>query len=242
MRIWVTRSEPAGDRLVSALEKSGLDAKRISALTIKPLSTPRIRSLKGQSASSDSGLDIDLVILVSQHAARLYRQSGYFDATRQHLAIGPATARALGIEADIAARSDTTGILAHLSLSDHVGSILLIAGEGGRPDLVDALRQRSGASYKLELYQRVPADLSAFWPEEGDMMEVSSLFALEVVSAELDGRGPQVSSLSLIVPSQRIADEAGALGFERVYVAPGATAEDIVAGVFEWQEQKHRHG
>lgn len=242
MRIWVTRSQPAGERLVSALERSGLAAERVSAVTIRPLSKPRVRSLQGSPGSDGSWQNIDLAILVSQHAARLYRQSAYFDATRQHLAIGSATASALGIEADIAARSDTAGILAHPRLSDHTCSVLLIAGEGGRPDLVDALRQRSGASYKLELYQRVRADLSTLRPEEGDMMEISSLFALAVVSEEWDHRGLQVPSLPLIVPSQRIADEAGALGFERVYVASGATPEDIVAGVFEWQEQKNRHG
>ena len=69
------------------------------------------------------------------------------------------------------------------------------------------------------------------------MMEVSSLYALRAIKAEWARLQRQAAGVHLIVPSHRIAEEAGALGFERVYVASSATVQDMVAGVFEWQEQ-----
>ena len=64
-----------------------------------------------------------------------------------------------------------------------------------------------------------------------------NLYALRAIKAEWARLQRQAAGVHLIVPSHRIAEEAGALGFERVYVASSATVQDMVAGVFEWQEQ-----
>ncbi len=205
----------------------------VSALAIEATVPAKLLSHDAHGAvttGTDSPVEADIVVLVSTHAARLYSESGFFAPKCKHLAIGGATLEALSVDGEVAARASSEGLLEHPLLQQGTERVLVVAGEGGRADLVRELCARKSAVFKLELYKRVVQNLARLLPTEGDIIEISSVAALEAVDLALKAnRVEDVSdSVRLVLPSKRLAAAASALGYDETIVAASANVPDFV--------------
>ena len=162
-------------------------------------------------------------------------------------AIGAATARLLeqhGVAA-LAPREGMTSedLLALPQLSDVAGHrVLLIKGEGGRETLREELGRRGAQVDELACYRRscpalVPGELADKLSQWNiGLIMVSSGEGLANLLALLS---PQETSkfttITLVVPSGRVAQMAVAAGFVRVVTAENASDGAMVRALEAWQ-------
>ena len=178
-----------------------------------------------------------VVIFISANAVRaglphLLKDLGRTGATV--IAVGEATANALAqheITAVVPSRADSEGLLSLGELTDSKDrQIVIVKGEGGRALLADTLRERGAVVTEFICYHRLPADVDAAdfcWRlcrEESLVFQASSGETLERLSALLgEGGQPNLLDSPVIVPSDRVAEVATALGWSRVLVAENAS-------------------
>lgn len=253
MGVWVTRSEPGASRLMEALQGSSITAVKCPALEIVDTSGKLI-ALEG--GALEQGLLAEgsertertvtqpptICVVVSQHAATRYRRSDWFQATAHHIAVGQATHKSLQCDADLPDQPTTEGILALPELQapevrkgvlhKRPDCVWIISGVGGRKDLGEALLARGFEVHKLELYERQAATMADFRPMPGDVIEVSSERALEVLMPKLTSAAEQ-QGVTLLLPSERIARVAQAQKFYNTRIARSAEIADVVAAVLE---------
>ena len=217
MRVWVTRTAPGADRLGARLVDAGFEAWVRPVLAIEPISVP----LPGQFA---------LTVFLSAHAVEFAVRNGWRPTPA--LAIGKATRRALarrGIDARTSHRSSSEGIIAALA-ADPPESVLIAAGEGGRDVLLRWLTRRGIPAVKWCLYRRVAVSGSLDAEQRIDAIVASSAAALRVV-ANMWFASSRSANVALLVPSERVAESAKALGFARVVVTDGAGDDAVVAAL-----------
>lgn len=215
MRVWVTRTEPGASRLGSRLVDAGFEAWVHPVLEIEPISDP---PPAGRFA---------LTIFLSGHAVESAIRNGW-NATPA-MAIGKTTRRALerhGIDARTPDRSSSEGIVASLA-ADPPQSVLIAAGQGGRGLLERWLADRGIPAMKWCLYRRV-ARLGALDPAEVIEAIVGSSEAALRVVADMWFSSSRSANVAMLVPSERVADSARALGFTRVFLTEGAGDEAVV--------------
>lgn len=178
-----------------------------------------------------------IVIFISANAVRAGLPHLLKDLRRTGatvMAVGEATAKALAqdeITAVVPSRADSEGLLSLGELTDSKDrQIVIVKGEGGRALLADTLRQRGAVVTEFICYHRLPADIDAAdfcWRlcrEESLVFQASSGETLERLSALLgEGGQPNLLDSPVIVPSDRVAEVATALGWSRVLVAENAS-------------------
>ena len=216
MRVWVTRTEPGASRLGAALVEAGYEAWVRPVLKIEPIAGP---PPPGQFA---------LTVFLSGHAAELAVRNGWNSTPA--LAIGRTTSQALarfGIDARTPSRSSSEGIIGVLA-ADPPQSVMIAAGEGGRGVLERWLADRVIPTVKWRLYRRVAVGGSLDPVETIDAIVGSSAAALRVV-ANLWFASSRSARVAVLVPSERVATAARALGFARVFVGEGAGDEAVIA-------------
>ena len=221
MRLWITRSEPGASDLAEQLRKLPLEIHKQPVVNISPLDPGTVPG--GQPA---------LIIVLSRHAAFYYLQSELLRPRISHIAIGSATAAELaraGIDAEVPQVSTSEGILAMPVCSDlkPTDVVWLIAGEGGRTTLADHLPAKV---HKFSLYRREANPLDHVAVESLEIIEISSQFALNAVATRLAGR-KSADQVYLVVPSERLQEHSRRIGFTRVQLAEGASAEAIAHAV-----------
>lgn len=240
--VLVTRPGPRGEALAAAIEALGLAVARFEALRLETLpETPERRA---------AWLDFDhfrRVVVVSPFAAdclaeALDRYWPQLPLGIDYYAVGGATAAALharlGVRVHIppveAGEETSEALLALGSLRDLSGErVLLVAGEGGRPVLADALAARGARITRLALYRRLPLDPP---PDMQHRLARGDYRALVVSSGEILehlARWCRDAALNqpVIVSSARLATLAGRLGFRAPVVASGATPAALAAAV-----------
>ncbi|WP_163831474.1 uroporphyrinogen-III synthase [Spartinivicinus ruber] len=236
MSILVTRPEPEASKLVASLQQQGLQAWALPMLERQDLpETPEIRELV---------LNLDLfqqIIVVSYHGAIRFATLidhywPQWPVKIQWFAIGGKTASALAewdIESLCSSGVDSEALLTHPQLQQvDNNKILIVKGVGGRDLLKDVLQQRGAQITELALYQRVPAQYNK--------TEVQNLLASHQTDTIVATSGEIVTHLAgfldqqwrnklrLIVPSARVADLSGTLGFAQVINANGASEEAVI--------------
>ena len=178
-----------------------------------------------------------IVIFISANAVRAGLPHLLKDLRRtgaKVMAVGDATAKALAqdeITAVVPSRADSEGLLSLGDLTDSKDrQIIIVKGEGGRALLTDTLRERGAVVTEFICYRRLPADIDAAdfcWRlcrEESLVFQASSGETLERLSALLgEGGQPNLLDSPVIVPSDRVAEVATALGWSRVLVAENAS-------------------
>ena len=236
-RVVVTRSVEDVDRLAERLTSEGHLAVKLPLLAIEPL---------------QSSLDIDnlprtttAIIYTSVNAVR-HGFEVMSQATQNEglvtIAVGAKTRDALGerdVRAESPAREDSEGILAFLaSLDQSPTHVVLVKGQGGR-DLIETRLARLGVHLTIiECYRRVWPDV----PEANFLKAVSieSLSIIHVASGETLTRLTDLcwahgvdalNTHTLVVPSQRVADQARELGWQSRIVADGAGDEALLKAV-----------
>lgn len=217
MRVWLTRTEPGATRQAVALATRGFEVLKAPVLGIEPLSSP----------PPDGHFDVS--VFVSEHAVSGATANGWTGGPA--LAIGTATARALaamGVGPSWPIQANAQGVV-DLLAPNPPARTLVVKGTGGRSTLQDWLRGRERTVAEWDVYRRVRLHV-AVADEVIDSIVASSADGLRVVeqlwfAERRDARVP------LLVPSERVADLATAMGFEQVVVTAGAGTDAVVAAL-----------
>lgn len=188
----------------------------------------------------------DLLIFVSRNAvdqAIALGLDGSWPAAHTLAAVGRATAEALdaaGRAPDLvpSSRFDSEAMLAMSELSDMTGQrVLICRGDGGRALLGNELGRRGAAVHYAEVYRRGrPAVQSGHllrrWRSDVQVVTVTSDGILRNLMQLLGDRGrATLLDTPLVVISERTADTARRLGFQRVRVAQRAEDASIVQAI-----------
>jgi len=244
LRVLVTRPQQQAAPLCAKLAQAGAVAVPFPTLEIVPVTEqdPDAASLRRCFLNLDQ---YHAVLFVSANAARLAHAwiDHYWPQLplRVHwLAVGQATAAALtqlGFNASGAAGGmDSEALLASPQLQrlEHT-KILICRGEGGRELLRDTLVSRGATVDYAELYrrQRPPYRAEEIESRIYDLlpsaMLVSSGEALTNLLTLTGGR--QLLNIALVVPSQRVAEQAQAAGFKTVITAANATDDAMITAL-----------
>ena len=139
----------------------------------------------------------------------------------------------------VRSREDSEGILAFLaSLDQSPTHVVLVKGQGGR-DLIETRLARLGVHLTIiECYRRVWPDvpeanfLSAVSIESPSIIHVASGETLTRLTDLCWAHGVDaLNAHTLVVPSQRVADQARELGWQSRIVADGAGDEALLKAV-----------
>ena len=241
-RVLICRPEPEASRLASRFRAAGADVRILPLIDRQPLpETPERRTLI---LSLDEYAHI---IAVSPFAARLL-----LDETDTWWPQMPMGIRWYGVGAGTAAVLAEHGLnpqmppegwtsealLALPSLNNLQGErVLLARGETGRELIRETLESRGARVTPLPLYRRfcpdyppeqVQATLETFAPEAIIVLSGETLNNLIALSAN---SSHNLYDRLLIVPADRVAEQARAAGFRNPCI-PGSLADnDIVATV-----------
>lgn len=197
--------------------------------------------------------DYDLVIFVSPNAVRygfeLMGEEGLPQGV-QAAAVGKGTARLLagrGIKVEIhpQQRFDSEALLALPELTEVAGRrILIIRGNGGRPLLGDALRERGAEVEYVEVYTRQPVTtdagpLIAVWQQDVQIATATSCGILDNLFHMLgEPGGVMLRQTPLVVVSERIQRHAQKLGCNRIILAHEASDQGLLRAICKWAEKE----
>jgi|APSaa5957512535_1039671.scaffolds.fasta_scaffold56476_2 uroporphyrinogen-III synthase len=253
--VLVTRPQNQHEAICTAINEHGGKAIHFPLFAIEPIDEAGlIQQIKTKIENLDN---YQLVIFVSTNAVKFGTQwiNDYwpqFPLGVAILAIGPSTAKNASLElnckvihSDAGASSEDILSLDELMQVDGK-KVALVRGVGGRELLADSLRQRGAEVDYIEVYRRTPMshssdDLDNVLAEEKiTTLTVTSGESLERLGQLLKGVGkdalPMNSlplSLPLIVPSNRVAQQAEQLGFCKVILASGAGVEATINALQE---------
>lgn len=194
----------------------------------------------------------DWVIFISPNAVEygLHHVRGLLDAGAQVAAVGPTTARALtaaGLSQPLRAREgfDSESLLALPVFRNCGGNrIVIVRGVGGRPLLIDTLRERGATVTVLEVYRRDRPTLrieqvqyvESQWAAGGVAVTTClSVATLDNLMTLLTTRCQRLfMATPLLSPSPRVLERARELGHEGAQrLASGPRVEDLVETLIE---------
>jgi uroporphyrinogen-III synthase len=241
-RIVVTRPAGQNERLAEMIRAEGGEPIVFPVLEILDLEDTR-----GLVAAADRLDDYDLAVFISPNAVDkalnviLARRA--WPRRLRAATIGRASEKALaryGVT-DVTApsgRFDSEALLALPQLDDVRGwRVVVFRGDGGRELLGDTLRERGATVDYIECYRRVRpnADVGPLLKRWGrgeiDAVTVSSSEGLRNLYDMLGKLGQAwLKRTPLLAPHARIAENARALGCERV-IETGPADEGLCAGL-----------
>ena len=248
--------------LCRLLESYGATTLRLPAIDIKPLKDRRVMA-------EQLGVleNFDVILFTSANAVRF--GVSFLDQKRDLTlaALGPATSRALNqagyrVAIQPGESFDSEGLLSHPRLEHVAGHrILIIKGTHGRDLLQQELTRRGATVLCAEVYERVPAAVTAAALEavrerfaSGEMRVITAT-SLEIGAAllELAPLGPPPlglapdgpASLDLrgeferahwLVPGERVASGLRRLGLKApLRQADSAEDQDLAAALIRWR-------
>jgi uroporphyrinogen-III synthase len=245
--VLVTRPELQAMPLCRLLEAEGAHTLRLPAINIKALVDRR--SLAARLGAPEN---FDVIIFTSANAVRFGH--AFLEQKRELnlAAIGPATARALNLAGyrvaiQPSATFDSEGLLTHPQFEHVAGRrVLMIKGADGRQLLQQELTRRGATVVCADVYERVPATLSA-----AALGKVSERFAagdvhvITATSAEVGRNLLGMASPELrrefervhwLVPGPRVAAALTELGLRAPLLqAASAEDQDLVAALIRWR-------
>ena len=244
--VLVTRPAQQAGELCALIESAGGHAVRFPTLAISAVADPT--AARAALAALEHS---DLAIFVSANAvdqALTLRSAESWPAGLSYAALGAGTARALarhGLSAQWVAPppNDSEALLAMPPLQELSGQrILIIRGVGGRELLGESLRTRGAAVNYAEVYQRSrpnsdTRDILAAWARGAvDIVTVTSGEALHNLVAMLgDAAGARLLTTPLVVVSERMVQQALALGFTSARRAEAAGDAALMAALIAWR-------
>ncbi|EEY98079.1 uroporphyrinogen-III synthase [Vibrio sp. RC586] len=240
MTVLVTRPDAQGIELCQLLHQQGITALHHPLITIS--ASPQLPELAEDLAS------FDIIIAVSQHAVTfsdqfLQHRRICWPNSAIYLAVGQKTAhvfsKACQQSVDYPEISDSEHLLALEALRHVAGKkILILRGNGGRELIYSTLVERGATVRYQEAYCRSELPFSATecvpqWQHAGvSSLVITSSEQLAFFVSQLNGRNLEwVQHLTLLVPSQRIAELAHNLGFHRIVTTPSAANRDLVVAL-----------
>lgn len=241
LHVLVTRPTPQQEELVAAILAAQGQVLHLPLIEIRPLES---RNTPAALIESIQNLNqFDILVFVSSNAVRhgvhlIEQYWPRFPEGIKLVAIGPGTAReltvALGQNVIHAEAGTTSEDLLQLPVfADVKGKrIGIVRGRGGRELLAQTLRDRSAEVEYIEVYTRQLVSYTTqdfirqLLQHQVNVLTVSSGESLQYLAELLGDNKGQMSLLPLLVPSQRVAEQASSLGFARVINTGGA---DVVS-------------
>ncbi|GLZ85058.1 uroporphyrinogen-III synthase [Metapseudomonas resinovorans] len=252
-RLLLTRPAEECEALAATLAEHQVFSSSLPLLAIEPLeASPEQRDLI---------LQLDrycAVVVVSKPAARLGLDliDRYWlepPANQHWFSVGAATGALLedhGLPVSWPAVGDDSEALLALpqladALSVHDPRVLIMRGEGGRDFLADCLRGQGVAVDYLELYRRCLPDYPVgtlahrVESERLNGLVVSSGQGLENLQRLAGDAWPELTCLTLFVPSPRVAEQAVEAGAKNVVDCRGASAAALLAALRQHPAPAH---
>jgi len=249
LNILITRPEHNIANLRQLVHEKQCNAIELPCLAINPIS-PNNESF-GLIKQYILDLDLfDIIICVSTNAARIAGEliDQYWPQLPLGItwfAIGNGSAKTLA-HYDISAQvcqglSESEVLLSHPELQNvSAKKILILKGSAGRELLTSTLQSRSAIVSEAPLYNRA---IPVYTDQQiNEKIHLSNLSATLITSGEAlknltiiaQGNSQQFSittllATDLIVPSQRVANIAKALGYQRIFVANAADNKTMLA-------------
>lgn len=246
LRVLVTRPSHQARALSEGLQSLGHIPLPLPLLAIRPIAGERERAALARQIQE---LDrYQLLIFVSSNAVRLGADliDDYwpqFPADVELLAIGPSTAEMASERFQRSVHQPEQGMNSEAFLElpllrDVEGQrVAILRGRGGRELMAAQLRERGAEVSYIELYERTPVTyegdrLGELLDNPGiDVLTVTSGQSLEQLSLLGERNKARLCLIPLIVPSSRVAEQAGEAGFQQVIDAGGASEDLILAAV-----------
>ena len=249
VRILITRPQHQAEELARSITAAGGKPIVFPLIAIEALDDEASLARLGQHMQA---LDLyHALIFVSSNAARqavpwIQRFWPELPPTLDMIAVGASTASALN---PLHCRVQTAGpgagseeLLSMPVLQDVSGKrIGICRGVGGRELLATGLRARGATVEYLELYRRTPVTLAP--GKLSTVLEKEKVQAIVVTSGQILERlneecgipagsnNSKAGLIPLLVPSVRIAEQAGAQGWSRVLLVNGADDTAILSGL-----------
>ncbi|MGL4193119.1 MAG: uroporphyrinogen-III synthase [Vibrio sp.] len=240
MTVLVTRPAEQGAELCQQLHQQGIAAVQHPLITLS--ASPQLVTLTDHFASCD------IIIAVSQHAVHfshqwLQHQHHNWPTRPLYLAVGQKTAHVLSKacqqSVDYPSISDSEHLLALNALQQVAGKhIVILRGNGGRELIHTTLTERGAKVDYQEAYCReqlrfCASERVAQWQQaQVSSLVITSAEQLDFFIGQLDGLSLiWAQTLTLLVPSQRIAAHAAKLGFDQIVIAASASNQDFVAAL-----------
>lgn len=247
LHVLVTRPLEQAGELLRIIKQAGAVAVHFPLLQIEPVVQPQLEEKLREINQCDA------VICVSGNAARFG-----FDAlnaygivpkpTLQWFGLGQSTANRLrghGLSVIAPERAGTSEVLLALPWLQNVMNkhIMMWRGVGGRELLGETLSHNGATMKYIELYQRVIPHYAADALDETLLENAITIIMITSGQAlsnlwQLAQNKKQLLDCSVIVPSERIAVQANALGFSHVVCANGADDSSMLKSLEQYQQQK----
>ena len=235
MKVLLTRPEGSNDSMKRALNLLGVETIETPLMAIEPLAPSQCCVEQLQRAQK--------VIFISQHAV-LHSQTLFSETEldKSFFAVGQKTAEILkqaGIEAFGANNpsQDSEGLLSLPELESVANEhIVIVRGHGGREKLASELTARGAKVHYCEVYQRVMPELDSkhvcqSWQRQGvdTMLITSGEILSNLLRLASNEQLEWLKQCRLIVPSDRVAKMAQAVGLEQVHNAGGASKSAMLS-------------
>jgi uroporphyrinogen-III synthase len=251
MTVLLTRPARQSEGIAAAIEHSGGKVCQLPLIEIEPVSDPdEVEIVKQKILNLDR---YNKAIFISTNAAEqglqwIDRYWPQLPADLEAFAVGPGTAavlRQLSWPVYCSERGVTSeDLLALPPLKQLQGErIALFRGKGGRELLAETLRQRGADVDYLELYRRRTPDYTTDTVDE--LIHRDPIDAIVVTSAQildvllhLLSDDDEIKTLPVIVPSQRVFEQARSAGFTRVFNAGAANDEAVMAALRQLQNNR----
>ena len=228
--ILITRPEGKGAALAQQLEQAGYQASLFPVLKITHL-TPSSTELSPL-------LNADKIIFISQDAVSALSQlKPDINTKAQFYAVGQQTADIIyeqfGVRAAVPKQYDSEGLLALKSLAEVDGSnIVLVKGQGGRPELAKTLKERGAFLNNCIVYKREPTEsITPNWPDHWKSQNVHGIVitsnaAVDAIFKSLTAHQLQwLQQCRFYVASERIAAylKLQQVSSANIHIAAGAS-------------------
>lgn len=243
----VTRPHSQAIALCALLRTRGFVVTNIPVMELAPLDAPdKIMQITGGFSRIAT---VDALIFVSVNAAEMalpWLEQFPPSPTTRFFAVGKTTALFLDAHIPHTTRPSAHTIFPPREMSSeglltlpelqaahiHGKHFLILRGEGGRELIAETLKQRGAQVESISLYRRfVPSENASALQQalpQADIVLVNSGESLDNLLA-LSGDKQHVLGKTLIVPGQRVAQQAHEHGFKHILVADNATDEAMVA-------------
>ena len=228
--ILITRPEGKGAALAQQLEQAGYQASLFPVLKITHL-TPSSTELSPL-------LNADKIIFISQDAVSALSQlKPDINTKAQFYAVGQQTADVIyeqfGVRAAVPKQYDSEGLLALKSLAEVDGSnIVLVKGQGGRPELAKTLKERGAFLNNCVVYKREPTEsITPNWTDHWKSQNVHGIVitsnaAVDAIFKSLTAHQLQwLQQCRFYVASERIAAylKLQQVSSANIHIAAGAS-------------------
>ena len=228
--ILITRPEGKGAALAQQLEQAGYQASLFPVLKITHL-TPSSTELSPL-------LNADKIIFISQDAVSALSQlKPDINTKAQFYAVGQQTADIIyeqfGVRAAVPKQYDSEGLLALKSLAEVDGcNIVLVKGQGGRPELAKTLKERGAFLNNCVVYKREPTEsVTSNWTDHWKSQNVHGIVitsnaAVDAIFKSLTAHQLQwLQQCRFYVASERIAAylKLQQVSSANIHIAAGAS-------------------